>query len=101
MTGADSSKKSVHWLDKFFFLRHSARCPACGEPVGGLTNGAYACDNGGRGDRAPHIWLGRDELDGDIKWWHGRGSIGLFVFLLPLLLVYIAIKRKVSQYAGA
>lgn len=75
-------------LDRFMLLRHSARCPECGAPVGGLTNGAYACDNGGRGEKAPHIYYSRRELDGDIKWWHGRSPLLLTFFIMAVMILY-------------
>lgn len=84
-------------LDKAAFVNQTARCPECGEPVHVLTNGAYACESGGRGMDSPHIFYSREHLDGDLRWWHGRMPWPVLMFVVLLVILYAASKNTIRN----
>jgi len=83
-------------LEKAVFLKKTARCPKCAEPVTHLTNGSYACQGGPAYANAPHIYHSRSQLDGEISWWHGRLSNSIGVLLLGIYVLWKTIDERVD-----
>lgn len=89
--------KILKTIDKAAFINQTARCPVCGEPVHALTNGAYACESGGKGMDSPHIFYSRNQLNGDLRWWHGRMPWPLLMFVVLLVILYAATKNTIRN----
>jgi len=87
MTGDESLDMAAHIgrvgriLQRGVLLEKTARCPECGEPVAKLTDATYQCQGGPAYETAPHRWIHRSTLEGDVKWWHGRMPLTLGLFL--------------------
>jgi len=84
-------ERILPFADRAMTVRSVARCPACAASVGELTNGAYMCDQG-------HVHHTRFELDGDLRWWHGRlQTPGLLI--LAACVLYELLRRRVRGEA--
>lgn len=91
------------WMDDVFHTGEDACCPHCGAPVADLVDGGYVCKSNNS-----HIIYRRSQLDGDIKWWHGRLGLFSMLFALSAYMLFIALpcwiwgqfKRAVERRVG-
>lgn len=80
----------VETLDRWAFIHHTARCPTCGEPVHGLTDGTYLCER-------DHRWISKKQLDGDVRWWHGTMPMMWMIFLIMFGAIVLSIWRGLKN----